>query len=452
MKSIVTGPSRKSGKQIRESGENTTMRMKPQSIAVRMAVMLLLIAPFAHAADWPQYRGPNQDGISTETLNPVWPAEGPKLLWKIPVNGYGSFAISGDKVFALTSRDNKGEMRELCVALDAATGKELWAADITIGKYASAADADDEKSGDGPGSTPTVSDGKVYVYSTDAKLCCFDAQTGKELWRVDVVKDHGGAGRVPKWGNSSSPVVDGDVVFVAGGGPGQSVLAIKKDSGQVVWKTEDEPSDFNTPVVTTMHGQRQVIFCLGHKLVGISVKDGKTLWRKGVAWEEAAYSSSQSQPIVYEDKVCYSASGCALFQIVKWDGGFYGKWLWDINYHAGYSTPVLWDGHFYGTIGTEKNNSFTCFDFATGGRRGSRFKWGQKQFGCKASVILVGDKLVVLSDVGDVVVAEPKPDAYKEITRFKAIAGRCWSTPAFSNGRLYVRSSKEGACYEMSAK
>ena len=161
--------------------------VKTQPIVVPIAVMLFLIVPFAQAADWPQYRGPNQDGISTEKLNPAWPPEGPKLLWKVPFAGYGSFAVSGDKVFGLTRRDVKGKMRKLCVALDAATGKELWAADITMGKSSATADADGERSGDGPRSTPTVSDGKVYVYSTDAKLCCFVAATGRELWRVDML-------------------------------------------------------------------------------------------------------------------------------------------------------------------------------------------------------------------------------------------------------------------------
>jgi len=350
-------------------------------------------------------------------------------------------------------------MRELCVALDAATGKELWAADITVGKSSSTAAADGERSGDGPRSTPTASDGKVYVYSTDAKLCCFDAQTGKELWRVDVLKDHAGAGREPKWGNSSIPVLDGDLVMVAGGGPGQSILGINKNSGHMVWKTGDTIPDYNTtPVVTTIHGQRQVVFNLGHNLVGISVKDGKTLWRKGVAWHEATFWSSQPQPIVYEDKVWYGGAlaGCNLFQIVKWDGGFYGKWIWDMNIgnkNLPYSTPVLRDGHLYGTFGGTPDGrktdvQFKCLELASD----RKAKWAQKGFGNNDSLILVADKLVILFASGELILVEAKPDAYKELARFKALAGRCYGTPAFSNGRLYIRSSTDGACFDASAK
>ena len=137
----------------------------------RLTGILCLTITTAFAADWPQYRGANQDGISTEKLNPVWPPEGPKLIWKVALgNGYSSFAVSGDKAFTMVSRENKdGKMRELCIALDAATGKEVWAADITLGNYAAQSDSYGEKGGNGACSTPTIKDGKVYVYSVDLK-------------------------------------------------------------------------------------------------------------------------------------------------------------------------------------------------------------------------------------------------------------------------------------------
>jgi len=418
--------------------------------------MLLLPVAAALGGDWPQYRGPNQDGISTERINPVWPAEGPKALWKVPLpSGYSSLAVVGDKVFTLISREVKGEMRELCIALDAATGKEVWAADITRGDYQPQSDQYGEKGGNGACSTPTVNDGKVYVYSIDMKLCCFEAQTGKEIWRVDVLKDH--AGRPPLYGNSQSPVVDGDLVIVSGGGAGQSILGIHKNTGKVVWKDGDRRSDQSTPVLATILGERQAIFCLGFDLVGVSVKDGKTLWRQGIRWHD----DNPSEPIVYKDQVrCGGANyaGSGLYQVLKDDDGFYTKKIWDCDHRLSpaYTTPVLLNGHLYGTFGLLRspeestaswNLPFKCIEFAT-----NKVKWGNGGLGTSAGTIVVGDKLVILAESGHVVLAEAKPDAYHELARFKAVGGKCYSTPAFSKGRLYVRSTKEAACYDVSDK
>ena len=419
------------------------MKMKTQSIIARIAIVLFLIAPVARAADWPQYRGLNQDGISTEKIG-SWPAEGPKLVWKVSnFSGWGSFAVSGDKAYTLIGRDGD----ELCIALDASTGKELWAAKLKQGaKFLTNADhASFEKGGYGPGATPTVNDGKVYVYSIDMNLCCLDAQTGKELWRVDVLKDHDG---VLPWYecNSESPVVEGDEVIVGGGGPGQFVLAFNKNSGQLVWKTETAINQNSTPLVTTIHGIRQIIYYLKDDLMGISLKDHKTLWRSAVAQHNG---HAAQQPIVLGDKVYVGSAteGSGVYQVIPMDGGYYSKRLWfnGSNETGWTGTAVLKDGYLYGQVGLYKL-VFACIEFSTG-----KVMWKQGVNGY-GGVILVGDKLIYLTERGGLIVMEPKPE-YKELARFdKAIEGKCYSTPAFSNGRLYIRSSKEGACYDLSAK
>ena len=395
--------------------------------------------------DWPQYRGPNQDGISTETLNPVWPPEGPKLVWKVPLTqGFSSLAVSGGKAFTLITRDKEGQSWEWCVALDAATGKELWATPISCPVVTwKGVRREDEYLGGGPRSTPTINDGKVYVYSFDMLLCCFDAQTGKELWRVDVQKDY--AGERPQCGSAESPVVDGDLVIVAGGGPGQSILAFNKNTGQVVWKTEDTTNQYSTPKVATIHGERQVVFYTKNDLMGISVKDGRRLWRSAVTF----HGHNCVQPIVFEDRVYCGAmtDGAGVYQVIKEDEGFHSKRLWinPMNDSTCMSSLVLANGYLYGQVGIFRG-SYACLDFATG-----KVMWRQKGLG-NGSVILVGDKLVFLSQRGALILVEAKPE-YKELARFKnAIKGLCYSTPAFSNGRLYIRSSKEGACYDMSTK
>jgi len=419
--------------------------MKTRCFATCVVAVLLLTAASAQAGDWPQFRGPNQDGISTEKCS-VWPAEGPKLVWKVQdFSGWSSFAVSGDKVFTMIGRAGN----EVCLALDAATGKELWAAELKRGakfpENPGASTGKWEQGGYGPGSTPTISEGKVYVYSIDMNLCCLDAQTGKELWRVDVLKSHEG---VLSWYecNNTSPVVEGDEVIVAGGGPGQFVLAFHKNTGKLVWKTETAISQHATPLVTTIHGIRQIIFYTKDDVMGISLKDHKTLWRSAVANHNG---HSAMTPVVSEDKVYVGSftEGSALYQVIPDEGGFYSKRVWFIGseHTPLFSTPVLLDGCLYGQVSSYKP-AFECIELATG-----KVKWRHGDKGCGMD-ILVGDKLVYLTERGALSLLDPKGE-YKELAHLdKAIAGKTYSTPAFSNGRLYIRSSKEGACYDLSAK
>jgi outer membrane protein assembly factor BamB len=183
----------------------------------------LAAALAVQAADWPQYRGPNLDGSTAEKIATKWPAGGPKALWKVPaLDGFSSFTVSGGQAFTLVMREVDGGPQEVCVALDASTGKEQWMAALGGLKLGDGgqAGAKGNDGGDGPRSTPTVSEGKVYVMSAKLVLSCFDAKTGKVAWQKDLVKDF--AGRNISWQNAASPLVEGNLVYVAGGGAGQS--------------------------------------------------------------------------------------------------------------------------------------------------------------------------------------------------------------------------------------
>jgi len=419
---------------------------------------LVFTSALTLADDWPQLFGPDHTGISKEKLNTNWPAEGFKPLWTVPLAGWGSFAVSGDRAFTLTNREINGELREVCIALDTATGKEIWVYDIekTDYKYKHAENDLNGGAASGPASTPTVSDGRVYVYSNAAKLCCLDAQSGKELWSVDIQANHGGKGRQPRYGNASSPTVDGDLVFIAGGGPGESLLAFNKVTGEVVWKTEDMEQSYATHRAVTIHGERQIIYYLKNDLAGVSVKDGKVLWRTAVPF----YSDNNAIPIVSEDKVYGGSSasrGGFLYEIIKDedDGELMASQVYKSKGHdaPNFNPPVLLDGHLYGNIGPWQDNRLKCIEFDTG-----KVAWEEKLAKTRedkyswSSVIVVDGKLLVLLDDGKLLLVDPTPEGYKELARFQALEGKCWSTAAFSNGRLFLRSNKEGVCYDLSAK
>lgn len=423
------------------------MRHPLQSV---LAFVWVLPCAALQAADWPQYRGPDQTGCSPEQVSLNWPAGGPKVVWKIPTpNGFSSFAVAGGKAFIQVVRSIEGAPKEICLALDAATGKELWFADIGVGAYDKGGDtgAKGNDGGDGPRSTPTVSDGMVYCFTQDLVLHCLEAATGKAVWKKDLVKEH--AGRNIGWKSAASAVVDGNLVFVAGGGPGQSLLAFDKKSGQVVWKALDEKTTHATPVVATILDVRQVIFFMQSGLVSVQASDGKLLWRFPYRYQV----STAASPVVSGDIVYCSAGysvGGGACKITKDGDSFKATELYKNNQAATnhWSTPVCKDGHLYGMFSFKEfgTGKMKCVELAT-----AKVKWEQPGFG-PGNVILVNDKLVALSDTGDVVLVEAKPDAYKEDARFKAVTGKCWSTPAYCDGRIYVRSTKEGACLDVSAK
>ncbi|MEI8371380.1 MAG: PQQ-binding-like beta-propeller repeat protein [Planctomycetota bacterium] len=414
-------------------------------VAMVFGGFFFLQSALSHAADWPMYRGPNQDGISSEKVAIPWGGDSPKVVWQKPMNtGFSSFAVSDGNVFTQVVREIKGKSREVCLALDAATGKELWFTDIARGEgYSGGGD------GDGPRSTPTVNDGKVYLLTPDLVAHCLNASLGQPIWKRDLMKEH--HGRNIGWNSAASVAVDGDLVFVAGGGPGESLLGLNKNTGAVVWKICDEKITHSTPVVTTIHGQRQVIFFMQSGLVSVDTKTGNLLWKFPFSYSV----STAISPVVSGDIVYLSAGygvGSSACQIKKQGEGFTATKLWFspgnepvVNH---WSTPVCKDGYLYGMFGFKKfkKGPMKCVELATG-----KVKWSQPNFG-QGNLILVGNRLVALAEDGNLVIIEATPAAYQEIARTKAFEDKCWTTPAFADGKIYVRSISQGTCYDVSEK
>ena len=400
----------------------------------------------ARGDDWTQYRGPRGDGKSAESLPAVDWTAGAKVLWKVPTPlGFSSFSIADGRAFTLIAReDAKGEKREFCLALNADTGEELWSVPLGNSDYGhdgGNAGADGNRGGDGPRSTPTTDGGRVYVYDSHLVLSCFDAQQGDLIWRRDIVKEFGG--KEIKWLNATSPVMDGQVLYVGGGGAGQTFLAFDKSTGDLIWNSGDETITHATPHVTTINKAAQVIFFVQSGLVAVDAETGQEVWRSKFPFSV----STAASPISDGDTVYCSAGygvGAGLFRV---NGGKEADEIWyksnELMNH--WSTPIVHDGHLYGIFEFKKYGRapLQCVELATG-----EIKWAERGFG-PGNCILVGEKLVVLSDAGEVAIAKASPDKYTELARTKVIAGKCWSTPAFSNGRIYVRSTTEAACIEV---
>lgn len=396
-------------------------------------------ASLLQAEDWLQYRGAAGDGVSPETMTNVhWKAKPPKILWKTPTElGFSSFAVADGRAFTLVAERGK----ETCLALDAGSGQELWSVSLGESEYGhdgGNAGARGNRGGDGPRSTPSTDGKHVFVYDSHMLLSCFDAASGELVWKRDIVKEFNG--REIKWLNATSPLLVGDVIYVGGGGKGQSFLAFNKNDGKLLWKTGDETITHATPRYTDLGGSPQVIFFVQSGLVAINAENGEELWRAPFPFNV----STAASPVVEGNQVYCSAGYSVGAQMVQVSQGWKPKQVWfqQNRLMNHWSTPVVLDGHLYGIYEFKKYGRapLKCVELATG-----EIKWEQRGFG-PGNCILVGDKLIVLSDAGEVVLAKASPEKYQELGRVKAIEGKCWSTPAYSDGHIYVRSTKEAAC------
>ena len=342
-----------------------------------------------------------------------------KALWKVPTpNGFSSFSAASGLVATLATRqDEDGITRETCFVYNASSGKMIWSAYLAPSDYKSGggnAGAKGNDGGDGPRSTPTLHGGKVYVYDADMNLYSFEAKSGKLVWKQRIGKDFDG--QEIRWKNAVSPLIEGDLVIVPGGGAGNAFLAFNKNTGAVAWKNGDATMTHATPTIATLHGVRQAIFFMTSGLVGVDIKNGKILWEQTHPFKV----STAASPVVDGDFVYCSAGygvGGGLYKVSKSGGKFSSKRVWfskDVVNH--WSTPVLHQGHLYGMFSFKKygNGPIQCIELATG-----KEKWRTQGFG-PGNVTLTGDgKILALSDDGHLVVIQASPSAYKELGRVK---------------------------------
>lgn len=406
---------------------------------------LLASALLATAADWPQWRGPNHDGISKETgLLKQWPAGGPPLAWKATGCGdaYTSPSVAGGQVFGM----GLFEQDESVWALDAATGKQLWKTRIGEG-----ARVRQTQGGHGPRSTPTVAGSLLFVEGAGGTIACLETASGKVVWTKSLVGDFGGS--PPAWGFSESPLVDGDRVLVTPGGQNGAVIALNKRTGATVWATKDfkDRAEYSCIVPAEIGGVKQYVQLTGQNVAGIAPDSGKVLWSAPRAGKTATIPT----PVVSGDLVYVTSGygiGCNLFKVSKDSGGFKAEQVYAntdmVNHHGG---VVQIGGHIYGSSDVGREKPFTCMELKTGA-----VKWTEPSV-TKGSVTCADGLLIhrAESKPGTVTLFEPTPAGFKQHGRFDQPdrSGKpAWAHPVVANGKLYLRDMDVMLCYDVKGK
>ncbi len=380
---------------------------------------------------WTNFRGPARDGrYDEQAIKTNWPAGGLKPMWKQPVGGgYSSFVVADGSAYTIEQR--RGQ--EVVAAYQAETGRELW----THGWNALFSPDD---TGDGPRSTPTWDDGRIYALGAAGELRCLDAKTGKLIWNKNILADN--QAQNISWGVAGSPlIVDDKVIVMPGGRAGKSVVAYNKLTGARVWQAMNDAASYTSPALVTLGGKRQVLVVTAGQLAGLEPADGTLLWTYG--WP-VSMGISVSQPIVVgKNRVFISAGyskGAALVELSPTGKGFTPRTLWEnINLKTKFNSAVYNNGYVYGL----DEGILTCIDVETGTRKwkGGRYGYGQ--------VLLASNHLIITTEDGQLALVKADPAQYTEVAKFAALDGKTWNVPALANGRLLVRNANEMACYNL---
>ncbi len=388
-----------------------------------VVVSTSIVAPPPARADWLFYRGPTENGIAPDIAwSPVFPAEGPKVLWKAELGtGLSSVTISAGHLFSMGNKTDKDSV----YCLDAGTGKEVWHSDFPVKLDANMFEG-------GPRSTPTLDGKHVFTVTHEGDLSCLDAATGKRLWSHQYQKEYGG--RRPQWGYAGSPLVTGALVICDVGGSGASTIAFDKETGAVVWKNGGDQPGYASPVAANIGGHLTAIVLKSDALVGYNIKDGKELWR--TSWK-TEYDVNAATPLVIDgDRVFVSSgynAGCALFRIENGSATL----LWrNKNLRSHINSPLSLQGCVFGMDGNANGGNLVCLDLATGDR-----KWEEKSVK-GGSLIAASGKLIVLSERGDLVICDASPAGFHPVSRAHILGKRCWVQPVLDGGKLFVKNNE----------
>lgn len=384
-------------------------------------------------SEWPQFRGPESTGHQQTGLeiDLDWENHPPELIWKVPVGpGWSSFVVAGKLLF---TQEQLGEA-EAVICYQADTGEEVWSQRIESRFF-------EALGGAGPRATPTLAQGGLFVQGASGQVQRLDPKTGDVVWAVDLREV--AKRQPPTWGFSSSPLVMGSVVIVHAGGAGDlGTLAFDIESGELKWSAVAGDHTYSSAQRANLAGKDYVLMLTN---TGLNVLDPATGESQlDYTWKYGGYRVLQPA-VVDGDSVLLPTGpggGTRRIRLKRTDKGFDAEELWTSRVlNPDFNDLVIYKNHAYGFDGS----IFTCVNLADGKRMWKRGRYG------KGQVLLLEDSglLLVASEKGKVVLVSAEPSIHQELVSFQALEGRTWNHPVVVGDRLYLRNSREAACYRL---
>jgi outer membrane protein assembly factor BamB len=402
-----------------------------KQISTGLAIILAYGPAVVGAGDWPQFLGPERNGISRETgLQHTWPAAGPTVVWQKEVGeGYSGPVVQGNRLILFHRVGNQ----EVVECLEVGSGKGLW-------KYeATTAYRDQLGKGDGPRSTPLIVEDRVYTLGAEGRLSCLNLESGQRVWERSLQDDY----RIPPsyFGVGTSPLAEGSSLLLNVGSRGAGIVALAKETGKEIWKATDQGASYSSPVAATIDGVRHVFFLTRDGLVSVDPTNGAVRFSK--RWR-ARYNASvnAATPLVFDSHLFLSASyntGAIILRVAK--DGVEEVWKGDNILSNHYTTSIHHGDYLYGLDGRQEEGArLRAVEWKTG-----RVMWTQEHFGC-GSMILADGHLIILTEDGDLVLVEATPTAYREKARAHLLGKGCRAQLALANGFLYARDNDKLIC------
>ncbi|MBS0264283.1 MAG: PQQ-like beta-propeller repeat protein [Planctomycetes bacterium] len=403
-----------------------------------IGLLLLGSTSPAFAEDWPRWGGPRGDGTwQAPSLPETWPGNQLAVRWKQPLGGgYGGISVAAGRGYVMDRQIQPREVERI-ICFDPDTGKSLWIHEYSV-TYGSL------DYGNGPRATPTIHEGAVYTLGALGHACCLDAATGQPRWSKDFVADSGA--KIPTWGLSASPVIWNDLVILQPGAEHGCFVALDRTTGREVWRSSDDPAGYATPIVIAAPSGPQLIAWTPLHILGLNPRTGQILW--SVPYE-ITYGVSIATPM-YRDNIVFITAYWAGSKAIR-----LGKkpedaeLIWEENRHLRglMSQPLYRDGLVYSI---DKQHGLTCFELQT-----SKKLWddGHQMTprGRNPQATLVwlndGDRVIILNELGDLILARLNPTGYHEQSRANIIERKenspIWAHPAYAGQRVYARSDTE---------
>ncbi len=399
-------------------------------ILVLAVTPLLATTPF----DWPCFRGPHGNGISLETdWNPKALEGRPKILWEANIGrGHSGTSIQDGRLYTMGERQmvagQDTAYEEIIYCFDANTGREIW-------RYGY---PHETVQWPGPAATPAVDQGRVYTIGRQGLILCFDAVTGRVIWRRDMIRDS--LATYTGWGFCASPVIEGDLLLL---NAGKSGLALDKKTGKTIWSSEKGAGWVSTPLVYEDNGKREVAFNTDRNLEAVESKSGKLLWSHGWTSDADPYQLAGQLLLMGG----HGRFGSALLN--HKEGTPEVVWQNRNGLHS-FQSPVIIGNHVYGFGYVRQIQPFLCMELESGEVKWTEVMSTSRQFG---SVMAAGDKLIILTDDGNLVIAQASPDGLETISQAKLFQLQpfnsypdgdpnvCWTAPVLADGKIYARTT-----------
>ncbi|NOX99294.1 MAG: PQQ-binding-like beta-propeller repeat protein [Verrucomicrobia bacterium] len=370
------------------------------------------------SADWSQWRGPDANGISKESLEGI---SGLEEVWKAEAGlGFSGFVVANGRVFTM---GHDGKETDTVWCFDAESGKVIW-------KHSYPQPLGDLYYPGGSTGTPTVDGEVVYSLARAGELFCFEAASGKVKWKKQLRDDFGYD--MPAWGFTGSPKVYGSLLLLNAGDAG---LALRKEDGSEVWKSKNGEASYSAPYLVHRDGTDLVIFSNKRGYTCVESKNGKEWWR--VKWL-TRYGVNAADPVTDGEHIFISSGYDKGATLVKWDGQGKPKTVWkNREMKSQMNACVLIDGFLYGVSGNEGQDGtgLKCLELVSG-----ESKWVDTSVGQGAVAATEGGRLIVLSESGELMIGKASPEGFKPTVKKKVMGGKCWTAPVLANGKIYCRN------------